>query len=147
MAKADEVTIRFFFNKVQFTLRDRTKLKQFIKSIFKLEREKIGTLSYIFSTEEHLFALNEKYLKHNYKTDILTFPITKGDFIHAEIYISIKQVKENSKVYNISFKEELLRVIFHGALHLCGYKDKNKSQQNLMHQMEDYYLALYQSFT
>ena len=146
MAKAETI-VRFFFNKILFSFRDRKKLKRFIKSIFEFEGKKLRSLIYVFSTDEHLLALNSRYLNHNYETDILTFPITKTDLIQAEVYISIERVKENSKLYNSTFKEELLRVIFHGALHLCGYKDKKEKQLTLMRKTEDHYLKLYKSFT
>ena len=146
MAKSSSI-IKFFFNHVQFTLRDRKKIKEFIEHIFKSEKKKIGSLTYVFSTDKHLQALNKKYLKHNYKTDILTFPIVENGLIQAEIYISIERVKKNAKLFNTTFKDELFRVIFHGTLHLCGYKDKNQRQQDVMRQMEDHYLTLYKSFT
>ncbi len=146
MAKA-EIIVRFSFNKIQFPLRDRKRLKRFIKSVFESEGKKLASLLYIFSTDKYLLALNNKYLNHNYQTDILTFPITTVDSIHAEIYISIERVRENSKLYNSTFKEELLRVIFHGALHLCGYKDKGQKQLDLMRKKENHYLKLYKSFT
>ena len=146
MAKSNGI-IKFFFNDVQFTFRDRKKIKKFIKYIFKLEKKTIGSLIYIFSTDKHLLSLNKEYLKHNYKTDILTFPIIKDGLIQAEIYISIERVKENAGFFDSSFTDELVRVIFHGSLHLCGYKDKNQKQQGAMRQKEDHYLKLYQSFT
>ena len=146
MAKAETIVL-FFFNKIQFQLRDRNKLKRFIKSIFKSEGKKLASLTYVFSTDKYILALNKKYLNHNYQTDILTFPTNTTDSIQAEIYISIERVKENSKLYNCTFKEELLRVIFHGALHLCGYEDKGQIHLGLMRQRENHYLNLYEGFT
>jgi rRNA maturation RNase YbeY len=146
MAKSYSI-IKFFFNHPQFTLRDRKKIKEFIEQIFKVEKKKIGSVTYVFSTDKHLQALNKRYLNHNYKTDILTFPIVEDGLIQAEIYISIERVKKNAKLFNTTFKDELFRVIFHGALHLCGYKDKSQRQKSVMRQMEDHYLTLYKSFT
>jgi rRNA maturation RNase YbeY len=112
-----------------------------------LESKKIGAINYVFSTDAYVQALNKKYLHHHYTTDILTFPINNDGPIDAEIYISIERIRENAKFFNSTFDEELLRVIFHGALHLCGYKDKTKKQQILMRQRENHYLKVYKSFT
>jgi len=122
-------------------------VKSFVKTIIKKEKRNIDFITYVFTSDVALLALNQKYLNHDYKTDILTFPLSFDSFIQAEIYISIERVRANAKKYNVDFREELLRVIFHGVLHLCGYKDKRASQIRLMRAKEDYYLALYQSFT
>lgn len=144
MTKSNEV-IKFFFNGVQFVFRERRKLKKFLEFIFKSEKKPIGSLLYVFSTDKHVLSLNRKYLNHDYETDILTFPPTQDG--PAEVYISIDRVRENARIYETSFKEELLRVIFHGALHLCGHKDKDKKQQIAMRKKEDHYLKLFQCFT
>jgi probable rRNA maturation factor len=139
--------IKFLFNGIQFSFSNRRKLKEFIKFMFKSEGKKMGFLTYVFTTDNYLHTLNKKYLKHDYKTDILTFPLNEDGVIQADLYISIHRVKENAKLFHVLFKEELLRVIFHGALHLCGYRDKTPQQQGLMHQAEQRYLDLYKSFT
>jgi len=138
--------IWFFSNDVTFNLRDKKKLKRFMLSIFKSEKKKVETLTYIFSTNRIIRALNKKFLNHNYQTDILTFPITSNP-IQAEIYISIEKIKENSTLYNCTVKEELLRVMFHGILHLCGYDDNSHKQKKEMRKKEDHYLKLYERFT
>jgi len=143
---AAKQAIRFFFNDVAFDLRDRKKLKRFMLSIFKSEKKKVENLTYIFSTNRIITALNKKFLNHNYQTDILTFSITNNP-LQAEIYISIEKIRENSILYNCTFKEELLRVMFHGILHLCGYDDNSSKQKKEMRKKEDYYLKLYERFT
>jgi probable rRNA maturation factor len=91
-----------------------------------------------------LLNLNQQFLKHDFYTDIITFDLsTTGKAKEGEIYISIDRVRDNAKKLNTSFNKELHRVIFHGALHLCGYKDKNKIQQQEMRKWENYYLELY----
>lgn len=115
-------------------------------SIFKSEKKKVENLTYIFSTNRIITALNKKFLNHNYQTDILTFSITNNP-LQAEIYISIEKIRENSILYNCTFKEELLRVMFHGILHLCGYDDNSSKQKKEMRKKEDYYLKLYERFT
>jgi probable rRNA maturation factor len=89
--------------------------------------------------------MNRDFLQHDYYTDIITFGLSeKGEPVEAEIYISLDRVKDNAATLKTTFKEETLRVIFHGALHLCGYKDKKKSEIALMRSKEDHYLRLFE---
>ena len=105
---------------------------------------KLESLNYVFCTDEELLAINNQFLSHDFYTDIITFDLseTKGMKI-GEIYISIDRVRENASIHNTSFKLELHRVIFHGVLHLCGYKDKSKEQKRLMRKMEALHLNTY----
>jgi len=136
--------IFFHFNTDGFSLKERTKLKRFISLLFKKEKTKLESLNYIFCTDAYLLELNKEYLKHFTLTDIITFELNApNEPVVSDIFISIDRVKENAQTFGISFKQELHRVIFHGALHLCGYKDKKKADQELMRKMEDYYLNKY----
>jgi len=110
----------------------------------KKEGIKIDTLNYVFCTDKYLLKINKEYLSHDYYTDIISFDLSEvpGQLI-GEVYISVDRVKENAKSLNISFKVELHRVIFHGALHFCGYKDKKPSDAKKMRQMEDLWLSAY----
>lgn len=126
------------------SLNNRTDLKEFIITIFKKEKKKLGELSFVFCSDSYLLGINKQYLKHNYYTDIITFDLSVDPYIiNGEIYISVDRVKDNAQNFNASFKEELHRVIFHGALHLCGYKDKTEAEEMQMRKMEDKYLKLY----
>src|SRR5262249_42286938 len=108
-------------------LRQRAGLKSFLASLFRREKKKLEGLTYIFCSDEYLLEINRQFLKHDYYTDIITFNLAEsGQPVQGEIYISIDRVRENARQYNSSIKRELHRVIFHGALHLCGYKDKKK---------------------
>ena len=130
------------------SLKDRTRLKQFLVSLFKKEGKKLGELQYIFCSDDYLLDINRQYLNHDFYTDIITFDLSqKGHSINAEIYISVDRVKDNAQEYDSSLKKELHRVIFHGALHLCGYKDKTPSQEKEMRQMEEQYLNSYKRST
>jgi probable rRNA maturation factor len=121
--------------------KDAKKLKVFIQRIFVLEKQSLQSLTYIFCDDEYLLGINKRFLNHNYYTDIITFCLsTKGQPIEGEIYISTERVFENSKTYKVSFQKELERVMFHGALHLCGYKDKTLTQKKEMREKEDRYL-------
>ncbi|HVU85535.1 MAG TPA: rRNA maturation RNase YbeY, partial [Puia sp.] len=122
----------------------RGHLKSFISTLFKKEGKKLDEISYIFCSDDYLLEINRQYLKHDYYTDIITFGLSEpGQPINAEIYISVDRIKDNAREFKTSFKRELHRVIFHGALHLCGYKDKKKEDQQVMRKMEDKYLTQY----
>jgi probable rRNA maturation factor len=129
-------------------LRDRTRLKRLLASLFKKEKKQLGELLYIFCSDDYLLQINLEYLNHNYFTDIITFDLSEKDqLINAEIYISVDRVRENAREFGCSLRQELHRVMFHGALHLCGYKDKKPKDALLMRQMEDKWLGLYDRST
>ena len=136
--------VHFHFLKGSNSLSQHGHLKSFISTLFKKEGKKLDEISYIFCSDDYLLEINRQYLKHDYYTDIITFGLSEsGQPINAEIYISVDRVKENAREFKTSFKRELHRVIFHGALHLCGYKDKKKEDQQIMRKMEDKYLTQY----
>jgi probable rRNA maturation factor len=137
--------ISFFFPEKKVpALKERTRLKGFINKLFQKEGFKLNSLNYIFCSDDYLLTLNQQHLQHDYYTDILTFDLshTKKE-IEGEIYISIDRVRDNAENHDKTFNNELHRVIFHGALHLCGYKDKTKEQEKKMRGKEDEWLALY----
>jgi len=125
------------------SLPERSRLKAFIEQIFRKEKKDPHELHYIFCSDSYLLEINRKFLKHDYYTDIITFDLSRDKGLNAEIYISIDRVKENASDLGISFRQELARVMFHGVLHLCGYKDKSPKDLKLMRQKEDYYLRLF----
>lgn len=127
-----------------FRLINRTKLKAFIIDIFRREKQPLDSLDFIFCSDEYLLKINQDFLKHDYYTDIITFELSASGMPTAgEIYISIDRVKENAITHHQSFTDELHRVIFHGVLHLCGYKDKSKAAKAEMTRKENYYLERY----
>ena len=134
------------FNKADknATLANRTALKAFIEKALKKEGLHIETLQYIFCSDKYILGINKSYLQHDYYTDIISFDLseTRGKLI-GEVYISIERVKDNAKTHKTSLKEELLRVIFHGALHFCGYKDKKPADIKKMRAQEDKWLKSY----
>lgn len=121
----------------------RTAVKDFLRLLFREERTKLESLNYIFCSDEYLLGINKNYLNHDYYTDIISFDLSSGPAIVGEIYISVDRVRENAIQFNTSFKQELHRVIFHGALHLCGYKDKTKTDRAFMRKKEQEYLEIY----
>jgi len=145
--KAGQNNIKFHFIETQFAFHQRKALKVFIQKIFLLEGKRAGELSFIFCDDEYLLQINRQFLSHDYYTDIITFDLSEdAESVSGEIYISINRVKENSSTFKSSFTKELHRVIFHGILHLCGYKDKSKAQKSLMRALEDKYLLQYNLF-
>ncbi len=140
------MSLSISFNKADrsTTLANRLALKAFIEKAIKKEGLTIETLQYIFCSDKFLLGINKFYLQHDYYTDIISFDLSesKGKLI-GEVYISIDRVKENAKSHKTSLKEELLRVIFHGALHFCGYKDKKPADIKKMRAQEDRWLKSY----
>lgn len=115
-----------------------------LSNIFKQESfNKEVYINVVFLDDEGLLAINKEYLNHDYYTDIITFPIEETDeFLEADIYISLDRVEDNAKEYTVSYEEELLRVVLHGALHLCGYMDKTEEEISIMRSKENYYMSL-----
>ena len=99
-------------------------------------------ISYIFCSDDFLHDMNIKYLNHSTLTDIITFDYCQGNLINGEMFISIDRIKDNAKDFDVSFEKELHRVMVHGIMHLCGYKDKTVEDQNVMSLKEDFYLNL-----
>lgn len=137
--------VRFNYADVKpMTLKKKHLVKEQVEQIFSSERKGLRVLNYIFCSDDYLLEINKAFLKHDFLTDIITFDLSESSETVGEIYISIDRVKENSSTNSTLFHHELLRVIFHGALHLCGYKDKRKSEITLMREKEEYYLRLLQ---
>jgi rRNA maturation RNase YbeY len=134
----------FFFQGVKANLTNRSLLKRYIESIFKKEAQKLDSVNFIFCSDSALLKINQKYLKHDFYTDIITFNLSDTEAMRAEIYISIDRVRENSFELGVPYKSELLRVIFHGVLHLCGYNDKTKTEKKKIREKEDHFLNKYQ---
>jgi rRNA maturation RNase YbeY len=128
----------------QLTLKNKTQLKEFIANIFDHEGVVLKKLDYVFCSDEYLLQINNDFLQHDYYTDIITFPLSDKDQpIEGEIYVSLDRVKDNALQHNVSVLDETLRVLFHGALHLCGYGDKTAKQIIVMRSKEDYYTNLF----
>jgi len=138
------MAVQFFFNASLIKLSERRRLKLFINLLFKEERMLFSSLSYVFCSDQYLLSINREFLQHDDYTDIITFCLSgASEPVEGEIYISTDRVKENAISIGTSFNNELHRVIFHGALHLCGYKDKKPSDKRKMTDAEDKYLQLY----
>lgn len=129
--------ISFHNQTIAFKLKHKTKLKQWIKAVTEKEKHQLGTINYVFCTDDELLEINIKHLNHNTYTDIITFDYTEGKTINSDIFISIDRVEENAQKFKVAFETELHRVMIHGILHLCGYKDKTKTDAELMRKKEN----------
>lgn len=144
MPEANQYNVHFHLLKKDFSLINRSTLKGFINELFKKEKKILYKLDYIFCSDDYLLKINKDHLQHNFYTDIITFDLSENKkSIIAEIYISIDRVKENAILYKTSFSHEFHRVLFHGCLHLCGFKDKTSSESKKMRKKEEEYLTLY----
>jgi len=135
--------IHFFSEEINYNLKNKTKIRSWLKQVIHHNKRTITALNYIFTSDEHLLKINQNYLKHNSYTDIITFDhSTESDKIESDIFISIDRVRENAANNKTSFSEELHRVMIHGVLHLLGCKDKSDSEKNEMRKKENHYLNL-----
>lgn len=134
--------IDFYIENITFSLEKEEAIKQWITLVITQENKAWEKLTYILCSDEYLYDINIKYLQHDTYTDIITFPTSK-DPIESDIFVSIDRIRENAKAYNVSFEDELRRVLIHGVLHLCGYRDKTAAEQQQMTQKEDEALDLW----
>lgn len=134
--------IKFTSHEVRFVFSDKTATIKWIEQAVIKEKFSIHNIQFIFCSDKYLLEINNKFLSHDYLTDIITFDYSdkKVKEISGEIYISIDRVKVNAKEFSVPFKQELKRVIIHGILHLCGYRDKKESDKKVMRGKEDFYL-------
>ena len=136
--------VYFFSQSLNNPLKRRNKFKGFVGYILKHEGKRLNLINFIFCTDEELKKLNNDFLKHDYYTDILTFDLSESKKdVTADIFISVDRTRDNAKSFSVSFSQELHRVMIHGVLHLCGYKDKNSSDIKKIRAKENWYLLKY----
>ena len=133
--------IQFFYENLPESV--NTDYTIWLKDIILSEGKKLGEINYIFCDDEYLLKVNQDYLQHNYYTDIITFDYVKGKTISGEIFVSLQRISDNASTLSKNYEEELRRVLAHGILHLCGYKDKTGEEEQLMRSKEDFYIAKY----
>ncbi|MBC7847556.1 MAG: rRNA maturation RNase YbeY [Flavobacterium sp.] len=132
-----------FNYETEFTLENKEAISNWISNVIKSEDKKEGEINYIFCDDEYLLQINQEHLQHDYYTDIISFDYTVGNEINGDLFISVERVKDNAVDFNVSFEEELKRVLVHGILHYCGYKDKSEDDELLMRSKEDEKLAMF----
>jgi rRNA maturation RNase YbeY len=132
--------LRFFIENISFKLTNRQKIRYWINDVIGSENKFVGNINFIFCSDEYLLAINKRYLRHDYFTDVITFDFCENNKISGDIFISIDSVRANSIIYKQLFEKELYRVMIHGILHLCSYGDSTKSEIALMRSKENNYL-------
>jgi probable rRNA maturation factor len=127
---------------ISYTVRHKGQIREWIVLAVKKEKHSLSELNFIICSDQYLRSINKKFLNHDYFTDIITFPYSSpgSKEISGDIYISIDRIKQNAKDYGVCVYEELLRVMIHGVLHLCGYDDHTPDQKALMRKREDFWL-------
>jgi rRNA maturation RNase YbeY len=138
-------SVRFGYADKRLPMKEKRAVQHFVAELVKRETGKACTLQYVFCSDTYLYGINVSFLNHDDYTDIITFDLSehRDTMIEGEIYISVDRVMENGEKLGTGFDAEILRVIFHGALHLCGYKDKTKADKATMRSKEDEYLRLF----
>ena len=129
-----------FNYETDFKLKEEQQISTWISDTISYEAYKLEEINYVFCNDEYLHKLNVEFLNHDTLTDIISFDYSVGKIIRGDIFISIERVKENAMDFKVSFEKELHRVIIHGVLHYCGYKDKTEEDANTMRNKENHYL-------
>lgn len=139
--------IKFFTEETKFQLKERLRIKNWINETIIGENSNPGIINFIFTSDKYLLEINKQYLSHDYFTDIITFNYCENNIISGDIYISIDTVKNNSRLFNVTFIEELHRVMIHGILHLLGYEDKKEEEKVKMREKENQYLERFKKLS
>ena len=142
LLEEEESSISFQTEAIEFELSAPGAISEWIKTVIEREGCNLTKVCYIFCSDEYLYNLNQEYLNHDTYTDIITFPYTELPLIEGDIFISVDRVKENARKFGVPFEQELFRVMIHGILHLCGYRDKSPEEKVLMRKKEDEALQL-----
>ncbi|MCF0176907.1 MAG: rRNA maturation RNase YbeY [Bacteroidales bacterium] len=134
--------ISYFYEDTDFQFKGKTRNNRWLKLVAESEIRRIGNISIIFCSDNYILDINQKFLQHDYFTDIITFNYNEADKLHGDLFISIDSVRENAIEYGSEFTEELDRVMVHGVLHLIGYDDHTSKDQAEMRRKENYYISL-----
>lgn len=134
--------ITYNFEDIDFEFRGKARNNKWLRLVAESEIRKIGDIAIIFCSDNYILDINQKYLQHDYFTDIITFDYCEGDKLSGDLFISIDTVRDNAVEYGTEFRDELNRVIVHGLLHLIGYDDHTEEDIAEMRRKENYYLSL-----
>jgi rRNA maturation RNase YbeY len=132
-----------FNYETNFTLENEEAISSWLSQVIMSEDKKEGEINYIFCDDEYLLKINLEYLNHDTLTDIISFDYSMGNELNGDIFVSVERVQDNANDFKVSFEEELKRVLVHGVLHYCGYKDKTDADEQLMRSKEDEKLAMF----
>jgi probable rRNA maturation factor len=137
------LNITIYYDQVKYRIQKTAELKKFIEKVITDENKTPGDLVFILTNNENILEINKKFLEHDYYTDVIAFDYSAENLVNGEIYISIDTVKSNAALYKTKIREELMRVMVHGLLHLCGYRDKNEKESNKMFKRQESQLLKY----
>jgi rRNA maturation RNase YbeY len=129
--------ISYYAENIKIPKIPKRKIAAWIRNVAAQNGKKIGAITYIFCPDERILEINKKYLNHDYYTDIITFDYSENEILSGDIFISPETVASNAKKFHTAPENELYRVIIHGILHLCGFKDKSASDEKIMRKKED----------
>jgi probable rRNA maturation factor len=132
-----------FNYETQFKLSKKSDYSIWLTKVVQSENKRVGDINYIFCNDDFLIQINQQYLEHDTLTDIISFDYSVGNELHGDVFISIERVRENATDFKVSFEDELRRVMVHGVLHYCGYKDKTLEDEKQMRQKEDEKIKLF----
>ena len=133
--------IAYYTQDTDFVFKGKQFNNKWLRMVAESEIKRIGDISIIFCSDNYILDINMKYLQHDYFTDVITFDYCDGDKLSGDLFISVDTVRENAKLYNTDFNDELNRVMVHGILHLIGYDDHSQKDKQLIRKKEDYYLS------
>lgn len=139
------MSIKIFYDEVKFRLQGSGKIKKFLEKVIMAESKRPGDLNFIFTNDQNLRNINLRFLEHDYFTDVIAFDYSDENIINGEIYLSIETVRRNAEEYRVCIGEEVIRVMVHGTLHLCGYRDGTRKEKELMTGKQEFYIMEYRS--
>ncbi len=131
------MNIRFVYDQIKYRIHKTEEIRKFLGKVITEENKTPGDLLFIFTNDDSVRNINKRFLEHDYNTDVISFDYSSGKIVNGEIYISIDTVRRNALQYKVTVAEELLRVMIHGVLHLCGYRDGNKAERDLMFERQE----------
>jgi rRNA maturation RNase YbeY len=129
--------IKIYYDNIKFRLRETSSIKKFLEKVIRGESRIPGDLHFIFTNDENIRKINYGFMNHDYYTDVISFGNNDGKYLDGEVYISIDTVRSNARIYKVRVKEEILRVMIHGVLHLCGYEDDTSTRKEEMFRLQE----------
>lgn len=135
------MAVTYHTQNIRFNMPGKRAVSAWIKAAVAEEGRETGDISIVFCSGDYLLDINRKYLSHDYHTDIITFDYGNGNIVSGDLFISVDTVLANAEKYGVTFDNELLRVVIHGIMHLCGYGDKTAAETEIMRAKEDFYLS------
>lgn len=136
--------IRLFYDNTIYRLRGSRKILELVERVIRKENRIPGDLNFILTDKFSVRKINKEFLNHDYFTDVIAFGYSENKVIQGEVYMSLENIKENSMNYKVSLKNEIIRVMLHGTLHLCGYEDGKEMERLEMREKEDYWISLFE---